>query len=104
MAGGRWPRVRRGGMGWLTNSDCDERGAHGPSLVALEGVGGRTRTEVETELEGSGVEGGLARAKITPEDGGSTWVVTTGEMRRELGREVSRLGTRGRGAVEELRE
>jgi hypothetical protein len=64
--------MRRGGMGWLTKSDCDERGADGPSLVALRGVGGRTWTEVETELEGSGVVGGLARVKITPEDGGST--------------------------------
>lgn len=65
--------MRRGGMGWLTNSDCDERGAGAETpLVALEGVGGRTWTEVETELEGSGVVGGLARAKITPEDGGST--------------------------------
>jgi len=61
-------------MGWLTNSDCDERGADDPSLVALEAVSGsgRTWTEVETGLEGSGVVGGLARAKITPEDGGST--------------------------------
>jgi len=62
--------MRRGGM-WLTNSN---RGASAgtPSLVALGGVGGRIWTEVETELEGSGVVGGLARAKITPEDGGST--------------------------------
>ena len=58
-------------MGWLTKSDCDERGADGPALVALGGVGGRTWTEVETEIEGSGVAGGLARGKITPEDGGS---------------------------------
>jgi hypothetical protein len=59
-------------MGWLTNSDCDERGADGPSLVVFEGVGGRTWTEVDMELEGSGIVGGLARAKITPEGGAST--------------------------------
>jgi hypothetical protein len=72
-------RARRGGTGWLTDSDSDEWGADGKEVIelgsasaALVGVGGRTRTRVDTESEGSGVVGGLARVRITPEDGGST--------------------------------
>jgi hypothetical protein len=40
--------------------------------VAIGRVGGRTRTGIDAELEGSGVAGALARVRITPEDGGST--------------------------------
>lgn len=52
------------------------------------------------ESEGAGVMGGLACVKITPVAGGSV----RGERRRELKAEAWRLGIRGRGAVEELRE
>lgn len=50
--------------------------------------------------EEAGVVGGLARVKITPERGGSM----RGETRRELGADACRLGIKGRGAVDELRE
>jgi hypothetical protein len=68
------------------------------------GVGGRTRTKVDAESEGSGVVGGLARVRITPEDGGSTGGAIRVDKRREPGSGASRLGIRGRGAVDELRE
>lgn len=54
----------------------------------------------EVESGEAGVMGGLACAKITPVAGGSI----RGEKRRELEAETCRLGIRGRGAVEELRE
>ena len=49
IAGKRWPRIRRGGMSWLTNSDCDEWAGDAEVVVelsdawvALVGVGGKT--------------------------------------------------------------
>jgi hypothetical protein len=64
----------------VTHPDCDEWGTDDAGVVveldsawvALGGVGGKTQTEVETEREESGVVGGLARVKITPEGGVST--------------------------------
>jgi hypothetical protein len=55
---------------------------------------------VEVEPAEAGVMGGLASVKITPVAGGSI----KGERRRELVAEACRLGIKGRGAVEELRE
>jgi len=79
MTGKRWSRACRGGTGWLADSEGDEWGVDGKGVVelgsasvALVGVRGRTRTRVDVESEGSGVVGGLARVRITPEDGGST--------------------------------
>ena len=79
MAGKRWPRTRREGTGWLTDSDGDEWGPNdkeaaelSSASVAIGGVGGRTRTGVDAESEGSGVVGGLAWVSIMPEDGRST--------------------------------
>jgi len=72
-------------------------------LVALGGVGGRTRTGAEIESEAS-VVGGLAGVKIIPEGSGSIRGATMGETPRELGADTCRLGIKGRGAVEELRE
>jgi hypothetical protein len=71
VAGKRWPRTRRGGTGWLTDSDGDEWGPNdkeaaelSSASVAIGGVGGRTRTGVDAESEGSGVVpvGGLAQS------------------------------------------
>jgi hypothetical protein len=56
---------------------------------------------VESE---AGVVGGLAGVKIIPEGSGSMRGATMGETRRELGADTWRLGIKGRGAVEELRE
>jgi hypothetical protein len=52
------------------------------------------------ESAAAGVMGGLACVKITPLGGGSI----RGEGPREPEAEACRLGIRGRGAVEELRE
>jgi len=64
----------------------------------------RVGAEAELELGGVSVVGNPARVKTTPEGGGSMRGATRLEMRRELGAEECRLGIRGRGAVEELRE
>jgi len=81
MAGKRWPRTRHGGTarGWLTESDGDERGPDdkeaaelSSASAAIGGVGGKIWTGVDAESEVSGVVGGLARVRITPEDDGST--------------------------------
>ena len=67
-----------------------ERLLLGSASVALVGIGGRTQTRVDTESEGSGVVGGLARVRITPEDDGSIRVDT----RQEPGSGECHLGIR----------
>jgi hypothetical protein len=58
----------------------------------------------EVELGGVSVVGMLAQVNITPEGSGSMRGEAGLEMLRELGVEDSRLGVRGRDAVEVLRE
>jgi hypothetical protein len=53
-----------------------------------------------SSTDGPGVMGRLACVKITPVASGSI----RGERRRELEAKACRLGIRGKGAVEELRE